>query len=222
MLRLLLISTLLLCASSQAFAQTRYVSDSLEVTLRSGPSTGHKIVRMLKSGTPVTILEEDSKSGYARVRSSNGAEGWVLTRYLMEEPAARDQLGKALETVKILKSGSSSAQTELVDLKSAHQTLEQEAKRLASENEKLQRELADIKNTAANALNLDSENKRLTTEFLSLERNFQLLQQQSDALKDRREQDWFIAGAGVLIAGMLMGLLLPKIRFRKKNSWGSL
>ena len=76
-------------------AETRYVSDRLEITMRSGTSTSHGIVRMLRSGTPVEVLENDKDSGYSRVRISSGKEGWVLTRFLMSGPAARDRLADA-------------------------------------------------------------------------------------------------------------------------------
>ena len=221
MTRLFLILIISLSSLSTAIAETKYVSDTLEITMRTGPSTGYKINRMLKSGTQLTVLDTDSEAGYTKVRTG-GTEGWVLTRFLMNEPAAKEQLAKALETIQVLKSSSSTAQTDLITLKEAHQKLQKESRRLSVENQALSKELTSIKKTAANALNLDSENRKLTKEFLSLERNHQLLQQQTEALKDRREKDWFIAGAGVLIVGMILGFIIPKLRFRKKNSWGSL
>ena len=221
MIRLFLILALCLASLSTAIAETKYVSDTLEITMRSGPSTGHKITKMLKSGTQLTVLETDRDAGYTKVRTGS-REGWVLTRYLMNQPAAKDQLTEALETIKVMKAGASTAQTDLIALRETHQKLQREAKRLTNENQSLSKELTSIKKTAANALNLDSENKKLSKDFLSLERNHQLLQQQSEALKDRREKDWFIAGAGVLIVGMILGFVIPKMRFKKKNSWGSL
>ena len=80
--------------TSIALAETNYISDQLEVTLRSGKSTGHSIIRMLRSGTPVEVLEQDKDSGYSLVRAL-GKEGWVLTRYLMKGPVPRDQLAEA-------------------------------------------------------------------------------------------------------------------------------
>ena len=75
--------------SSAAHAESAWVSDEFEITLRSGPSTSNAIQLMLKSGTELEVLERDRESGYARVRTGGGTEGWVLTRYLMNEPAAR-------------------------------------------------------------------------------------------------------------------------------------
>ncbi len=67
--------TLFLVLAGNALAETRYVSDSLEITMRSGKSTSHGITRMLRSGTPVEVLETDKKTGYSHVRTRSGKEG---------------------------------------------------------------------------------------------------------------------------------------------------
>ncbi len=88
--------TLLLFAVAVAHGQTRYVSDDLVITLRSGPSTQNAIIDNLNSGDAVDILEEEDDSGYSRVRvRASGAEGWVLSRYLSTERAAGDRLTEA-------------------------------------------------------------------------------------------------------------------------------
>ena len=84
---------LILLPVAHADAQTVWVSDQFEVMLRTGPSTNNAIERMLPSGTALEVMERDEEAGYARVRTAAGTEGWVLTRYLMNEPSAREQLG---------------------------------------------------------------------------------------------------------------------------------
>src|SRR3569833_4565489 len=77
-----------------ATAETRYFSVELEVTLRTGQSTQHQFVRMVKSGTAVEVLATEANTGYTKVRTPAGAEGCVLSRYLMTSPSARKQLGE--------------------------------------------------------------------------------------------------------------------------------
>src|SRR3569832_2533421 len=87
-----------------ATAETRYVSDELEVTLRTGQSTQHQIERMVKSGTAVEVLATAANTGYTKVRTPSGAEGWVLSRYLMTSPRARpplDELQRRRATLEI-------------------------------------------------------------------------------------------------------------------------
>ncbi len=45
------------------------------VNLRQGPSMDSKIIRVLKKGTKLTILEE--KGGWLRIQLEDGTEGWV-------------------------------------------------------------------------------------------------------------------------------------------------
>ena len=60
---------LLFFLAGNAVAETRYVSDVLEITMRSGKGTSFGITRMLRSGTAVQVLEVDKKSGYTQVRT---------------------------------------------------------------------------------------------------------------------------------------------------------
>ena len=91
----LLVSLLLFFLAGNAIAETRYVSDMLEITMRSGKGTSYGITRMLRSGTAVQVLEADKAAGYTRVRTSSGKEGWVLSRFVMKGRAARDLLTTA-------------------------------------------------------------------------------------------------------------------------------
>ncbi|MGZ3567258.1 MAG: SH3 domain-containing protein [Thermodesulfobacteriota bacterium] len=45
------------------------------VNLRQGPSMDSKIIKVLKKGTKVTVLQE--KVGWLRIQIEDGAEGWV-------------------------------------------------------------------------------------------------------------------------------------------------
>lgn len=86
---LLIIFPFFICTPLTAHAEKGYASDQVEVLVRTGPSHKHAIVKVLKSGAELEILERDRSSGHTRVRTSGGVEGWVLTRHLMTDPAAR-------------------------------------------------------------------------------------------------------------------------------------
>ena len=210
---------LLFFLAGNAVAETRYVSDVLEITMRSGKGTSFGITRMLRSGTAVQVLEVDKKSGYTQVRTKSGKEGWVLSRFLMNGRAARERLAATEKSL---------AELELENRKltTSMSTLTEEKKRLASTLGKLEgesrsvgQELTEIKRTASSALAIDSENKDLKGRLVSLERQLQTVQQENQSLKDRTARDWFMVGAAVVLLGIFIGLIIPKIRFRKKSSW---
>jgi SH3 domain protein len=218
--RILVLLTLL-CTAGLAQAETRYITDQLEVTLRTGTSTRHQIVRMVPSGTRVTVVQHDRESGYSQVRTPNGAEGWVLTRYLMDTPSARERLETTERRVGELQEENAALQQQLRTIQSEKGGTESERARLEGENRQINQQLAEIRRTAANALAIDSENQSLKNRILALERELQTLHQENASLKDRTARDWFMVGAGVILLGMLIGLVIPKVRWRKRSRWDS-
>lgn len=218
----LIITIALVLASSQLLAETRYVTDQLEITLRSGQSTKHQILRMLPSGQAVEVLEDDEESQYTRIRTEQGNEGWVITRYLDSQPSARERLAASEirnvdlnARIKTIQNELQQAQAEIKQLSSTKSALDQQ-------NQQLQSELNRIKRVSANVISIDKENTDLNAQLQLLQQQNDQAQQQISALQDSTARDWFMVGAGVILLGMIIGLIIPKIRWRKKSSWDSL
>ncbi len=209
------------CISPVAGAQTKYVTDRLEVTLRSGTSTQNAIVRMLRSGSSVEVLEEDAESGYARVRTPNGTEGWVLSRFLINQPVARDQLAVLQRRHTELTSRFEQVSAENEQLNHLKNESAAANNQLDSNNQELTNELERVRRAAANTLAIDAENKQLTDQLNGLNIQMQQVQQENLLLRDRRNRDWFIAGSAVLLFGLLLGLIIPRIHWKRRSSWGS-
>ena len=208
-----------LMLTGTAIAETRYVSDTLEITLRSGKGTNFGITRMLRSGTSVEVLAVDKKSGYTQVRTKSGKEGWVLSRFLMNGRAARERLATAEKNLAELELENRKLTTVMATLTAEKSGLETNLQELEGQSRGVSQELSEIKRTASSALAIDSENKELKGRMVSLERQLQTVQQENEALKDRTARDWFMVGAAVILLGIIVGLIIPKIRFRKKSSW---
>lgn len=222
-LLVILISGFSATTSSLALAETRYVSDSLDITLRRGQSTGFQILRTLKSGTALEILETDSDSGYSQVRTTGGTEGWVLTRFLMTEPSARTQLNAAISRAANFEAKHKALSEQITLITSEKKELEDNHSNLDTSNSQLSKELKRIKATAGRTLQIDGENKGLKSKVISLERNNQALSQENETLKDRNARDWFMVGAGVAILSLLLGLLLARFSGRRRtSSWSSM
>src|SRR6056297_3473569 len=110
-----------LCPIDQARGQTVYVTDSLEITLRSGPDATRKIVKMLPSGTPLQILDQ-TRSWY-RVRADDGQTGWVLKRYIMQEVPKKMLISNLRDRIKTLEESYSKAQSRIQNLQSENTQL---------------------------------------------------------------------------------------------------
>lgn len=221
MIRILL-ALALLGITLTARAETRYVTDELEIDLRSGTSLQHRILRMIPSGTELEILEQDAATGYTRVRAPSGAEGWILTRYLTTSPPARVRLTDTEKKLAELEIQSRQRMAKLSQSDQEFLKTMEELARVKDENMKFSKQLADIQRTASSALAIDAENKELKNRLMQMEREQETLRQENVALHDRTGRDWFMIGAGVLILGIILGLILPRIRVRKRSSWDSL
>lgn len=222
MCRRFLAVCVLILGSAAAVAETRWVSDELEVLVRSGTSTQHAIVRVLKSGARVETLGDDPDSGYTRVRLPDGTEGWALSRYLDPQPIARDRLAAAQERVQSLESRVAELTAELQQLRSQRDAIGAEREGLGDEVSTLRSELDRIRRVSASALDLDQANRRLQTELASSEQDRAALRGQVAELKSAARRQWFLAGAGVLALGIVLGLVLPRLRFRRRSRWGEL
>jgi len=213
---------LLFTVMAGAAAETRYVSDELQITLRSGQSTQHQILRMLTSGTPLEVLETADDTGYTRVRTPQDVEGWVLTRYLMDHPSAEDQLANAQKKMARLQEDNKNLQAKLNAVSSDKTSLDKDKGELLAKNGKLETELDHIRKTAADAIAIESEKNRLANEAQTMKTQLQEVQQENLSLKNRSNRDWFVRGAGVVLLGILLGLILPRIRFRSSSRWNRL
>jgi len=216
----LLLILLSICSSLQA-GETRYVTDQLEITMRSGQSTKHQIVRMLPSGSAVEVLESGEDGDYTRIRTAQGSEGWVLTRYLDQQPSARQRLERADKRLSELGAENKRLSRDLAQVRSDKRELSKEKDLLSSEHEQLRQELNRIKRVSADVLSVDKENQSLKALLKQTQSNYEQSQEQITALQDSTARDWFIVGGGVILLGILIGLILPKIRWKKKSDWGT-
>jgi len=217
--KLLLAITLL--TSTSIMAQTAYVSDELEIMVRSGKSASHRIIATLKSGKRLNIIERDAASGYSRVKLSETREGWVLSRLLRKTPAAKSQLAKAEASLAALKKKFSSSSKKLTTLSKQKGSLDSESSSLKAKNIALSQELKKLKETSSNAIQILEERDQLQQRVVITERELETLKRENATLVNSDSQDWFLVGAGVLLFGILLGFILPKLSWRKRSSWQS-
>ena len=208
-----------LMLGSAANAQSAWVSDQFEVTLRTGPSTSNAIRLSVSSGTRLEILEQDSASGYSRVRTDGGTEGWVLTRYLMSEASAREQLQNLTSQLSSAAERGSSLTSQLDTIRGEYSSAENQIRDLQADKSALEKDLADLRRTAANVLAIDSQNVELQEKLTNAEISIDRLNEEIRALSSQTNRNWFITGSLVLIGGIVLGLVLPRLRLPKRSRY---
>lgn len=212
---------MLLLGSSSCFAETGYITDQLKITLRSGESTTHKVIRMLPSGTAVEILGRNSATNYAKVRLPDGTVGYVLSRMLLNERPARERLAEAERQLVVLRQEPGKLSSQLADLQESHADLQQRFNAMQNENGDLKQELSRLRKVAQDPLRIATERDDAVVRSQQLADELDILKLKNQRLTDKTEQNWFLIGAGVIIAGIILGLLIPHMRVKKNRSeWG--
>lgn len=189
------LAALLLLVPVLASAQKQqYIDDEITVTVRDAPRNDATFLGTVRSGDRVTVLESLGPQSFAKIRTTDGREGWITARFLTDEPAARD----AFEGVR--------------------RELSQAQTRIKS----LERDLAQAQNDlqkARPALELAQENDRLRAQIVELERGAEQIEQRFNEQKARRRT--MLTGAGLVGGGTLLGLILPWIgRNSRRRRWG--
>jgi SH3 domain protein len=213
---------ILLVTLSSAQAETVYVTDNLNLSLRSEENNTSKVIKLLPTGTPLTIVEENKGTGFARVRLHDGTEGYMPIRNTMKEPPSRSQLDVANKNLASLQAENASLKAELNTVKESitpGSTLEQS---LARERDMLSRELSELKKTAASTVELKNQRDELQERVVNVERELQQFKLENQALQDTTNQDWFLYGGLLSLVGVILGFILPKLSWRRsRSSWDS-
>jgi len=194
--------------ATMAQAETRYVTDQMQITFRTGPGTDRKILSLLRSGQAVAVLQPEGD--WAKVRLQNGKEGWVLQRYLSGEVPCRiriKDIGQALEELK----------TEQAALQKTHQQLEADKAKLVTDLKKNRQELAKtkqvyekLKKDAVGFLKLKDRHDKTIKRLSAQTEKANALDQDLTSTLKKQNIRWFLAGAGVLLFGFIMGFSTKK------------
>ena len=217
----LLMFFLLAAAPALRAADVKYVTDIFEVTMRSGTSTSNAIIRMLTSGEAVTVMESDLASQYSLVETEEGKQGYVLTRFLEDSPAAREILQDLRVKFDQQQLRLDEQQTEITQLKQSLQQEQTDSQTLKTTLGASEQELSEVRDAAQNTLSILGQNKRLQTVVDQLREEKTLLSDTNAELSDSTAIDWFARGAAVSLIAFIIGILVTKIRWRKQDSWGS-
>ncbi|RRV32692.1 SH3 domain-containing protein [Pseudomonas sp. o96-267] len=186
--------------AEEAASNQRWVSDSLNTYVRSGPTDGYRIVGTLVSGEKVELLR--TQGDYSQVRSASGSTVWIPSRDLQSVPGQTERLPQLEQKVADL-----SAELKGIDdawkarVQGMQETLD------------TRKNLIDELQAARGAL--DAE---LTTTRSQLrDAQAQLGEEQQQVLMRYMAYGGSIAGAG-----LLLGLILPtmlRVKRKRNDQW---
>ncbi len=223
---LILVGVFISFFSFHAFAETQYVSDKLIITMREGQGNEYKIIKTLRSGTPVEVIEEVEQ--YMRVRTDDGNEGWVLKRYITSDTpkpiiieGLKGKIEKLKATIEKLEKEKASIKDDLNATKKDHAVkagdLEKSLSDKNNEISALTRQLQETTRkynifveASKDVVSVVNERDMLKKEKKDLTIERDKLRTENDNLIEKRMIYWFLAGAGVFFFGWVSGKLSRK------------
>jgi len=228
---ILLISVFIASVSiNSVFADTRYVSDRLIISVRDGQTPDAAVLGYIETGAPVEVIEETKD--FLKIRTVDGIEGWARAQYFVSEnPKSlaidnlNNEINKLNHTIEMLKHKQDSDTSELSKTKQMYQKNMEELKEEVNINQELtaktKSDFIQLNRKYTNLLNHSKNTKELIRENERLKKsNAQLNAEIKSLRKDRRNPlksntiQSFIAGAGVLLFGFIIG---GSARKRKKT-----
>ena len=206
---------------NSAYADTRYVSDRLIISVRDGQNQNATVLGYIETAAPVDILEE--KEDLLRIRTEDGIKGWVQAKYIVSEKPKVLIIENLKNEISALKKESETFKNEQ-DF--ASDTLSKTKKMYQKEIEELKEEVNVNQRFAAKAKSDFIQLNKKHTNFLKHSKNTEelideveklkklnaelntevksLRKDRKNPLKSNRIQS-FIAGAGVLLFGFMLG-----------------
>ncbi|MFZ0255784.1 MAG: TIGR04211 family SH3 domain-containing protein [Gammaproteobacteria bacterium] len=181
-----------LLLATHAGAQTVYVTDRLQLGLYPESGDRGQPLRTLPSGTPLELLERGRN--YARVRTSEGTEGWAKTAFLVAEKPARAQL---------------------VELQRQNQSLSQKLTAIRESLSAARQRVAKLEERAASSAALAGESQQRLEALHQENQEFRGIlveHQRTVALP------WLFAATGMsLVSGLIGGIWFLDYRIRRRH-----
>lgn len=215
-LRIFMLATALILATA-AHAQsqgTYYVSDKFEITLRSGPTLQHKILRMVPTGSKLDVIQNDGE--WALVKW-NETEGYVQTRFITTELPKEIVIKTLQKRTEQLEQKTSQASDQSGKLGSENKELKAALEQTSSELSRIQQEYASLRSDAAGVLDLKKNYEETHTQLEAMTSEAEQLKAMNKELRSDATLRWFMAGAGIVVFSWLVGFVLGRSGRKRKS-----
>lgn len=203
----LVLAALVLSIPAQA-NDGRYIKENFRVSIRVGSSENSEPVGFMTAGDKVTVTKATGSWSY--VVDEKGLEGWVQTAQLIDyEPA--------IQRVSVVEADNAA-------LRQEYERVNNELDRLRIENGSL-RQLLDGNNEQTKAclvlleetdgnltglLDMKEDFDRIKNELTGKEARLKYLEDTSSRAEFYTYLRWFLSGAGVLLVGFFIGLIVKR------------
>lgn len=213
-------SLALLLLATGVFAEPEkvYTVDNVDFPFRANEDTRSRIIAMLPGGTELMVLHRNVRSGFSKVRTTAGVEGYIVSRNLTNTPGLKVQLDELNLKLAALTEENNVLKGELKAAKGESTQPLTPSQTLLDERDRAKQELAELKAASAQTVQLKEQRDQLQARNIAVERELEQIKRENQTLRNTSNQDWFLYGGGVLFAGILFGLVMPKMAWKRRSS----
>lgn len=204
---ILVLTGVVLTAVSSA-AETRYVTDDLTITLRTGPAKDRKIIAFPKAGTPMQVVNAGDE--YTEVQLSNGKQGFVLTRFLTAQVPADIRLAQlekkhatVVQRYEELKDRASTLNTESKGLSGELSSTQKALDKLTAEHEKLKSESQEF-------LKLKAKHEKAVKDAAEARARADKVDKELSQLYSSELNTGLLYGGGLIVLGFITGFIVKR------------
>ncbi len=226
-LRYALALLIVFLSPSLVFAETRYISDTLIISLRERASLSGEIISYLRSGDLLEILEEDD-NGFILVKTTTGQQGWIQKKYTISEKPKdliiaelEDKNSKLKAKIESISAASDTIKTSSQDLRKQLAEKDEEIDLLQGTISSLKEAVSkaewkyeDLKQKSKGVEEIFDERDNLLNRLKTVDQEVALLRVENAELIQTDRLLWFLAGFGVFIVGWIMGKVFRRSKRR--------
>jgi SH3 domain protein len=199
---MVLIGLLILPAAS--VAETVYVSEDFEITMRTGPGSDRKIISLVQSGKALDILEKGEE--WSMVRTLGGKEGWVLNRYLTPSQPCAMVLDRVRQDYDVLNAKYEDLKETFDELEAQKKATDSDLSKNVKDRDQLSAAYETLKKESSEFLKLKKRHQQVTADLEAEKTLSAKLDEENMQMKRSRIIQWVLTGGGIMLVGFFIGL----------------
>lgn len=210
---MVLIGLLVLPAASMA--ETLYVSENFEITMRTGPGNERKIISLVQSGRALEVIEKGKE--WSLVRTPKGKEGWVLNRYLTASQPSAMVLDRVRKDYDVLTAKYKDLKDKFNQLNSEKKVTDADLSQNRQDNDTLSAAYEKLKKESADFLKLKKRHQQTTADLEAEKNRSATLDEENMQMKRNRIIQWVLTGGGIMLLGFFLGLFSSSRRKQRSS-----
>jgi len=195
-----------------ALAENRWVSETCEIAVRTGPALDRKIIALIPSGTPVEIINAGEE--WCEVRLPNGKEGWSLTKELTTEVPSDIKLTRMEKKLADTLAQSKEIQEKMGEVSNESKTVNTELAQTRESLQKTEAAYEALKKESAEFLKFKANYDKNVKELNEARQRADKFESELNRLDNSQLTEGFLYGGGLVIFGFIAGFILKRPRRR--------